>query len=149
METIIKKIEALYADMTAKMLDLKNQQSEYNKWGADLLAMEDRLNEWEAQLNIDQERILGITDMLDVQNRAKEMIKKAEQDRADLNKAQNAFEEWRAVESKKIADLHKEANETHAETKATRERLMVEVKRVAEEKENLRKTIINELVAKL
>ena len=145
MEGIMKKATELYGALQMKSAELKAKESELNGRGETSAKYKASLDAREAELVKEEKRVKRVADVIDAETLLAARSAEVDLAVANLAKAREKFQEEQAAAEKAIAKRDKDSQDIAAETLATRQRLLVEVKRVEEMKAKYKEEVLAQL----
>jgi len=145
MEGILQKATDLYEALQVKSLELKAKESELKGQGETFAKYKASLDKRETELAGEEKRVKRVADVIEAETLLAARSAEIDMAEANLTKAREKFQAEQAAAEKAIAKRDKDSQDIATETLATRQRLLVEVKRVEEMKAKYKEEVLAQL----
>ena len=148
MKEIMKKATALYDELLEKTLELKDKETDLATRRTALEGYESSLELREKDLKAEEKRVKRVADVIDAETLLAARAAEVELKESQVNTAIEKFKEEVRLKEAVISKRDKDSQDTADETVATRQRLLVEVKKVEEMKAKYKEEVLAELAGR-
>lgn len=145
MEGIMDKVVALYEALQVKSLELKAQEAQLKEKRNELDHVSSGLDAREKDLKAEEKRVKRVADVIEAETLLAARTAEIEMKESQLAAAGEKAEEAARIREAGIAKRDAESRDMAAETLATRQRLLVEVKKVEEMKAKYKEDVLAQL----
>ena len=149
MEDVMVKVQDLYTTLQAKSSELRAKSEALDARIQALESSELGIAEEQRQLAKDRTTVKAIKDVLAEKQKNAELSAELKLATAELEKEKEKFDAYVKFKTNELVKLRQAVDDDAEDVRATRARLMVEVKRVEEERANMKQSILNELAGKI
>lgn len=148
MEEIMKKVTKLYNALEEKSQELNAKEADLMLSAKNVVEEKASLKEREAALEAGEKRVKKVTDILKAETLLAARSAEVDLMVSNLNDARDKFEENARIREAAIEKRDEESKGIAEGTLATRQRLLVEVKKVKEMKAKYKEEVLAELAGR-
>ena len=149
MEDVMVKVQDLYTTLQAKSSELRAKSEALDARIQALESSELGIAEEQRQLAKDKQAVKAIKDVLAEKQKNAELSAELKLATTELEKEKEKFDAYVKFKTNELVKLRQAVDDDAEDVRGTRARLMVEVKRVEEERANMKQSILNELAGKI